>query len=802
MRKWPVLTGWILLGMVAIAATIAVFPRAFPLYPKEWTVTRGEAVAIALEGFPELGEAVESPYVVAELNPDLLLEKQLREALGQSNLETLRSSALFKRHFGWRVSVYAPGARTGHWTYRAQVSPDGVLTSLRLKVPEQEEADPIDSEVARSRADAFLQRMGFDLARFEEPEVRRVDLRARTDSSVRYRDGQQVLGDEVAYGVEVGFAGDRLTGFGPWMEDPEHQDRLASLQGAALLINAWIIAPFLIVPFVAFFFLRRYHAGEVGVRRAVQVFAVVFLAGALHIVLAARGATEGAAFGVLSRVQWTWAWTIQLIVLWFPVLALVAALSWSVGEVRCRQRWGQKLAAFDALFQGHWNNATVARSALRGFALGPAVGAGLLLVLLALGPVGVVSHVGQIYGPWWQNAGWSGLTQTLFGLALRLHADLFALLFTLPWVIRRLGTWGGAALVVGIESLVFWPAIMTDPTPWFLLFSVIRATAVVVIFLRYDLLSALLASLGSELLIPATSFLLAADPFLKLQGALPLVAVGIPLALSARYLTSTEEFHYRYEDIPPHVRRIAERERQRVELETARRIQSSILPDLPPQLAGVDLAHAYLPASEVGGDFYDVMALGDGRLAVAVGDVAGHGVSSGLIMSMAKSTLALQVTFDPEVESVLTTLNRTVYQSARLRLLTTLCYALVDREHLELTYASAGHLAPYRIDTEGRVEAFQAESYPLGVRDHLDVHLRKVRLDHGDRIFLFSDGVVEARRNGSEELFGFDRLEESLHHNASRDARGLCDGVLEDLRKFSDGGERHDDQTILVLGLP
>ncbi len=147
------------------------------------------------------------------------------------------------------------------------------------------------------------------------------------------------------------------------------------------------------------------------------------------------------------------------------------------------------------------------------------------------------------------------------------------------------------------------------------------------------------------------------------------------------------------------MRRIAERERQRVELETARNIQSSILPQLPDQLNGVELAHTYLPATEVGGDFYDVLALEDGRLAVAVGDVAGHGVSSGLVMSMAKSALAVQVTFDPEVEAVFKTLNRMVFQSARKRLLATLCYALVDPVRREMQFASAGHLFPYRVSS-------------------------------------------------------------------------------------------------------
>jgi sigma-B regulation protein RsbU (phosphoserine phosphatase) len=275
----------------------------------------------------------------------------------------------------------------------------------------------------------------------------------------------------------------------------------------------------------------------------------------------------------------------------------------------------------------------------------------------------------------------------------------------------------------------------------------------------------------------------------------------LSLLLSLRHLAGGREFVYRYEDVPPHVRRIAERERQRVELETARRIQSSILPDLPPSLHGVELAHAYLPASEVGGDFYDVLALTDGRLAVAVGDVAGHGVSSGLVMSMAKSALAVQVTFNPEVEAVFGTLNRTVYQTARKRLLTTLCYALLDPASRELLYASAGHLFPYVVSPRGGVQVLESVAYPLGVRGELVVEPRRARLESGDLLFLFSDGLVEARTEAGDE-FGFERLEQSLARHAGKGVEGVRDGVLQDVLRWTGGVPREDDQTILVLRVP
>jgi sigma-B regulation protein RsbU (phosphoserine phosphatase) len=209
----------------------------------------------------------------------------------------------------------------------------------------------------------------------------------------------------------------------------------------------------------------------------------------------------------------------------------------------------------------------------------------------------------------------------------------------------------------------------------------------------------------------------------------------------------------------------------------------------------------------VGGDFYDVLALEDGRLAVAVGDVAGHGVSSGLVMSMAKSALAVQVTFDPDVEAVFRTLNRMVFQTARKRLLTTLSYLLLDPVERELLYASAGHLFPYVI-SRGAVRALESIAYPLGVRGDLKVEARSARLEAGDTLFLFSDGIIEARRTAvygdgeGGEQWGFDRLEESLARHAARPVEGLRDGVLADVQRFAGNGPREDDQTILVLRLP
>jgi len=119
-----------------------------------------------------------------------------------------------------------------------------------------------------------------------------------------------------------------------------------------------------------------------------------------------------------------------------------------------------------------------------------------------------------------------------------------------------------------------------------------------------------------------------------------------------------------------------------------------------------------------------------------------------------------------------------------------------------MVYASAGHLHPYRISAAGQVEPLESIAYPLGVRGALPIEAHTARLTAGDTLFLFSDGVVEARREGSDEMFGFERLEASLARHVGRGPEGVRDGILADVARFTGNAPREDDQTIVVLRLP
>lgn len=792
---------WLAVLLAGVVASVWAFPRAFPYFPRDWQISREEAREIALEKLRALGELPADAYVAVAMDDNATLEYRLLQAR-HDEPPPPGDEVLARRVLGWQVTLFPRGAQPKDWAYRAVIAADGSILSLVKGFKPNAAGTRLDDSAARVRAREFLAEQGIDVAALGAPEIRHQDLEKRTDTIVRWVDASLALGGRIESGVQVTFSGEELAGFEIVNDDQKPEEIATALQPISLFGNISFFSTFLTLPFVAPVFLRRYHEGEVGVRRGMQILLLMLGMALVFMVQVSAGSTQGQNWGVMSRQQVTWIWGGQMLVIFFLPMALATFLSWSVGESLCRERWGKKLAAFDALFQRQWDNRTVALSSLRGFAAGFAIAGGTFLALVPLGRFEAHAPISYQFGPFWNQARFPSFALILFLVIFALYTTLFGRLFLLPWLVRKMGRVAGATVAALATSFVFFAPVIVLPLKAGIPIWILSSLASVLLFLGTDLLTTLIASFTAAAIASVFPFIYATDPALQVNGWIGVLAGAVPFIVTARHLVSAKTFVYKYDDVPPHVRRIAERERQRVELETARNIQSSILPQLPAQLAGVELAHTYLPATEVGGDFYDVLALEDGRLAVAVGDVAGHGVASGLVMSMAKSALAVQVTFNPEVAAVFNTLNRMVFQSARKRLLTTLCYAVIDPVRREMQFASAGHLFPYRVTKLGKVEVLESVAYPLGVREMLEIEPHAAKLEAGDLIFLCSDGVVEARRENSDESFGFERLERTLSSLAGHGATVVRDKLLATLETFTGGAEREDDLTVLVLKMP
>ncbi len=240
-----------------------------------------------------------------------------------------------------------------------------------------------------------------------------------------------------------------------------------------------------------------------------------------------------------------------------------------------------------------------------------------------------------------------------------------------------------------------------------------------------------------------------------------------------------------------------ERERIEQELEVARSIQQTSLPEEVPTPEGWQISPYYKPAREVGGDFYDFFELRDGRLGLVVGDATGKGVPAALVMASARSMLrAVAGASEYSPGDVLGRVNDTLVTDMPPNMFVTCFYAILDPKSGSLSYANAGHDLPYVHHGDG-AEELRARGMPLGLMPGMSYEQKEVVLDAGVSVLLYSDGLVEAH-DPKGEMFGFPRLRA---HVAERgEERWLGEYLMEELYSFvGEGWEQEDDITLLTL---
>ena len=240
----------------------------------------------------------------------------------------------------------------------------------------------------------------------------------------------------------------------------------------------------------------------------------------------------------------------------------------------------------------------------------------------------------------------------------------------------------------------------------------------------------------------------------------------------------------------------ATRQRFEQELEVARLIQQNFLPRELPDLPGWQIAAYYRPAREVGGDFYDVIPLPDGRVAFVVGDVTDKGVPAALVMSATRSVLRASAGRLIEPGVVLERVNDHLCPDMPEKMFVTCLYGVLDPVSGHLRFANAGHDLPYVKTADGVVE-LRARGMPLGLMPGMAYEEKETTLEPGDSVLLHSDGVVEAH-DSERDMFGFPRLKETVADAAG--GQELIDRVLSDLVAFTGpDAEQEDDITMVTL---
>jgi serine phosphatase RsbU (regulator of sigma subunit)/predicted enzyme related to lactoylglutathione lyase len=244
-------------------------------------------------------------------------------------------------------------------------------------------------------------------------------------------------------------------------------------------------------------------------------------------------------------------------------------------------------------------------------------------------------------------------------------------------------------------------------------------------------------------------------------------------------------------------KKIESERRTAQELEIAKQVQARLFPQTLPQLNTLDYAGVCIQARHVGGDYYDFLALGNQRLGLVIGDIAGKGIAAALLMANLQANLRSQFALArDEPQLFLQSVNRLFYQNTTDSAYATVFFADYDDNSRRLRYTNCGHLSAILLRHNGQVEYLHSTATVLGLFEEWNSPTVECQLAPGDIFALYTDGVTEAF-NESEEEFGEDRLIAALQQNSTLPPAEILSSTISEIQRFSPH-EQHDDITLIV----
>ena len=234
-------------------------------------------------------------------------------------------------------------------------------------------------------------------------------------------------------------------------------------------------------------------------------------------------------------------------------------------------------------------------------------------------------------------------------------------------------------------------------------------------------------------------------------------------------------------------------------MQVAQRIQASLLPQQLPSAPGYELAHVWEPAREVGGDFYDFIALPEGKLGVVMADVADKGIPAALFMATTSTLLRMAAQDHAAPDQVLLAANTGINANNREELFVTAWYGVLNPATHRLVCANAGHsLALHVRARDGSIRRLRPAGMPLGVVDDPGLRRETVRLAVGDLLVLYTDGLTDALDEAGEE-FGQARLETLLRHQRGQSATEVATAIHQAVLNHIGHTALFDDVTLAVV---
>jgi len=229
----------------------------------------------------------------------------------------------------------------------------------------------------------------------------------------------------------------------------------------------------------------------------------------------------------------------------------------------------------------------------------------------------------------------------------------------------------------------------------------------------------------------------------------------------------------------------------------------SMLPAETPQIKSFEITAYSISAREVGGDFYDFINMGEDKAGMVIGDVTGKSVSGALVMSASRTLFRTLSEDELSVKDSMMRANQRLKKDVKSGMFVALLYAVIDSQDKILTLCSAGQTQPVHVTARTGAATLvetKGDTFPLGILEDAAYEETQLKLEAGDKVIFYTDGIVEAM-NEEEEIFGFDRLLETVKDSQTMTAETLLNEIKIKVNEFAGNAPQHDDITVIVVSV-
>ncbi len=479
--------------------------------------------------------------------------------------------------------------------------------------------------------------------------------------------------------------------------------------------------------------------------------------------------------------------------------AIAFFLMTAVSDSITRQYWPEKLSTWDLVRRGMFKNKPIGWAVVRGLAIG-GLCAGLYVILLDLFPSAYL------------DAGFSFDTEgfLLGSVASLIMSFLLSLIVVLPVFMILSNQFYGIVKnkwVIPVTAAVCFAitaplSIELYPVEYSVFFSLLMGLLLGILYLQFDFVT---LSLGLftfvSLLFTKKGWLIEGSPDASIFYLFSLFNI-ILLGVGIYFIFKGSEQDELPDYIPEYMEDLAKEQRVRQELAIARQVQKTFLPNTTPEVPGFDTSAMCDPALDTGGDYYDIICMDEHRAAVAIGDVSGKGIRAAFYMTFAKGVIHSLSTVLDSPKALISKANGLFNNNATRGTFISMIYGVLDSRDKTFTYVRAGHNPMLYKKANKEIEWPQPKGVAIGMTKGSTFETAceevTVKLEKGDVLVLYTDGVTEAQ-NKEGEFYGEERLEQLLREEHTQSSKELRNLIANDVRSFVGESTQYDDMTLVVI---